>query len=476
MRRAAGRRAGEATVSSIRLDYTNMMSDAVGARHGATQRQWRDVARKAAEVGAQITGRNAPGFRRLLKDEATPARARAFARSCRRRFRDVVVLGIGGSALGTRALAGALLHPLHNAEASVRRGKPRLHVLDNVDPALIGPVFASLDPKTTLFNVITKSGSTAETMSQFAFAWSFARRALGEKRARDHFVVTTDAERGDLRRLARDKGITSFDIPADVGGRFSVLSAVGLVPAALVGIDTARLLAGARAMERRTRHGGVERNIAHTLAALLYVAHIAKAKAVQVLMPYASGLRMFAQWWRQLWAESLGKRRDLDGRAACAGPTPMGALGATDQHSLLQLFHEGPSDKTFTFIRVRERPKMRAFATPGIRCDSVNYLAGASFAELIDAEQRATEFALTRARRPNMTITIGRVDASALGGLFFLFEAAVAMSALLYNVDAFDQPGVEASKRATYALMGRKGFEAEAKRIAAAARKKRRTL
>ena len=452
----------------VELDYTNMLACAVSAKQGVTTREWTAAAKKVRALHKNLTGPRTPGFRRILDDDETPRRILQFARQTRGRFADVVVLGVGGSALGTRALADALLNPYHNARESVRKGAPRLTVMDNVDPAHIRATFSLLDPRTTFFNVVTKSGSTAETMGLFAFARRWTRRALKD-RWREHFVVTTGPERGDLREIAVSERLASFDVPLDVGGRFSVLTPVGLLPAALVGIDVKGLMAGAKAMAAKTGSSDIDRNIAYALAAFQFLVDTRKSAPVQVLMPYARGLGAFVEWFRQLWAESLGKRLDLDGRVVESGPTPLGAMGVTDQHSLLQLFMEGPRNKIVTFLRILDHPKTAALGGPGMDCDSLAYLKGATFADLIDAELAGTAIALTRARRPNMTLSIDRLDAPHMGALFVLFETAVAMAALLYNVDAFDQPGVEASKHATYALMGREGYQA-------LGRKPRRTL
>ena len=340
-------------------------------------------------------------------------------------------------------------------DETARAGRPRLHVLDNVDPETIAALLDRLDLATTLFVVTSKSGGTAETMSQYLVVRARLERA-GLAPAR-HLVFVTDPRNGALRPLAEAEKIAALDIPANVGGRFSVLAPVGVLPAALIGIDVAALLDGAADMARRCDSAELARNPAGTFAALQYLADTRAGKPMQVLMPYSDPLRDFAAWFVQLWAESLGKIRP-DGRSV--GPTPIAALGATDQHSQVQLFMEGPADKTVTFLAVRERgtdveiPRLHGDVT------ELAYLGGHTLGELIDVEQRATAGALARRGRPNMTLHLDRVDAWHVGALIMFFEIATAYAGQLYGVNAFDQPGVELGKQFAYALLGRPGADA----------------
>ena len=394
-----------------------------------------------------------PDDRRLHQqtlDYVKSIRARGGAES----LTDVVVLGIGGSALGPIALRTALRPPQWNLlDDAARGGQPRLHVLDNVDPANISALIGRLDPRRSLFVVISKSGGTAETMAQYLVIRAWLNGALGEAGARERLVLVTDPQKGALRAIARAEGIAALEIPANVGGRFSVLTPVGVLPAALIGIDTAALLAGAADMRDRCASDDLAKNIAGTWASLQYLADTKHGRHVQVLMPYSDALRDMAAWYVQLWAESLGKHRTAGD--AGVGPTPLGALGATDQHSQVQLFMEGPGDKTVTFIGVTEGEG--DVEIPRLHADipELAYLGGHRLGELLDIERRATAGALARRGRPNMTLTLDRVDPFHLGGLFMFLELATAYAGRLYGVNAFDQPGVELGKQFTYAMMGR---------------------
>jgi len=248
-------------------------------------------------------------------------------------------------------------------------------------------------------------------------------------------------------------------VPENVGGRFSVLSPVGLLPAAVCGIDPTALLAGAAAMEQRCRTDVLTENPAGLLACLLHHADQVHGRSIHVLMPYADRLRSVGMWFQQLWAESLGKARTLDGALRPTGPTPLAALGATDQHSLLQLLMEGPHDKVVLFVAVDDVGVDVSIPARHPEIPALSYLGGHTLGELLSAERSATAEALRREGRPNATFTLPRVDARSLGELLMLFQIATVYAGALYGVDPLDQPGVELGKVLTYGLMGREGVE-----------------
>jgi glucose-6-phosphate isomerase len=273
----------------------------------------------------------------------------------------------------------------------------------------------------------------------------------------DHFAFVTDPSSGALRPLAAELNVPAFDIPSNIGGRFSVLTPVGVLPAALVGIDVAALLQGAAAMTKQCETGNLPGNPAGVFGVLQYLSDVKHGRAINVLMPYSDPLRDLANWYVQLWAESLGKIR-ADGTSV--GGTPLPALGATDQHSQVQGFMEGPPNKVIAFIAVDNHgtdvPIPRNF--PHVK--ELAYLGGHTLGELINIEQRATAGALAKRGRANMTIRIDQVDAWHVGGLMQLLELATAYAGQLYDVDAFNQPGVELGKQFAYAQLGRPGAEA----------------
>jgi len=330
----------------------------------------------------------------------------------------------------------------------------RLFFPDNIDPVTFAAIIERLPLDRVLWNVVTKSGGTAETCAQYLVIADTLDKRLGPARAKRHIVFTTDPEKGALRAIAREKNVPAFDIPPNVGGRYSVLSPVGLLPAALAGLDVMGLLDGARRMRDRVLVPDLATNPALLLATLLHHHHIVRGRALTVMMAYVDGLYDTADWFRQLWAESLGKEK--------AGPTPIAARGATDQHSQLQLFAEGPDDKVYLMLSVADRG--REIKIPGGALaesqPELAYLAGHGMGELLDAELRGTMASLTRRGRPVGRLTLARVSAEAIGELIMLLEAATAFAGPLYGVDPFDQPGVEEAKRLAFAALGRPGYEA----------------
>ena len=441
----------------LTLDYSYMMADVVGSAYGVTDADLQQEAARVNEIHGKLQARRGlgelPFYDLPFNDDLQPIID--LADELASRFDDLVVLGIGGSALGTTAVARALL-PIHYNLMSrqQRRSRPRLFVLDNVDPAGVNDTLELLDPARTCFCVISKSGTTVETMSQFLLAREWVRAAVGVN-YKHHFILITDPEKGVLRQLATEAGYRSCDVPEGVGGRFSVFSAVGLLPLAVAGIDIRELLAGAVAINPQLTDGNLFANPAYLNGLLQYLAY-RKGAHISVMMPYSDHLRDVADWYRQLWAESLGKRENLAGETVYFGPTPVKALGATDQHSQLQLYMEGPFDKVVTFLSVENLERAVIPATPDI--PELDYLSGKCLSTLLTNEQRATAVALASAGRPNCTIRLPEISPQTVGALLFMFEVQTVFSGALFGVDSLDQPGVESSKIITSAFMGRPGF------------------
>ncbi len=438
---------------TVQLDYTNMMRDVVAG--GVSGDAWAQAGRDHASVLRRVAALRANGvlgFLELPTNTALHAASANFAERTRGQFDDVVVLGIGGSALGPIAIRTALLEPDWNAlTVEERHRQPRLHVLDNVDPRTIDALLARLNLERTVFVVTSKSGGTAETMAQYLIVRGRLEHAIGD-RAKDHLVFITDPQKGALRALAISEGITALEIPPAVGGRYSVLTPVGILPAALVGVDTTAMLAGAADMAKRCETPTLDENPAALFATLQQLS-AAGGRDLHVMMPYSDALRDMADWFVQLWAESLGKHR-APGDAGF-GPTPIASVGATDQHSQVQLFMEGPSNKTITFIAVRDVPHDVAIPSLHANVPELAYLGGHHLGELLSIEKRATAGALARRGRPNMTITIDRVDAWHVGALFMLLEIATIHAGVMGGIDPLNQPGVELGKQFTYAMPGR---------------------
>jgi glucose-6-phosphate isomerase len=451
---------------AIRFDYNNVLDSRVGRQHGLSLRSIRALQKRTRIIHDDLRQRRESGelgFFDLPYDLALAKRVRELAQKLRARFSNFVLLGIGGSALGPSCLHTALRHYYYNSSKKAREGGPRMIFLDNADPELMAGVLDTCALKNTVFNVISKSGATPETMSQFMVFFDAVGRKLGKKALKRHFVATTDDESGFLRRIVDEYQLESLPVPGNVGGRFSVMTAVGLLPAAVSGIDIRQLLKGGARMDKVCSRTDLMSNPAYLNAAIHYLLDVRRGKSISVMMPYANALKDVADWYRQLWAESLGKRFDLHGNEVFVGQTPVKALGATDQHSQVQLYLEGPNDKVFNLIEVekfrRKCPVPRSLSS----LPELDFLTGADMAKLLNAELAATEFALTQGQRPNVRFTLDAITPQNVGGLLYLLEVQTAFAGGLYGINPFDQPGVELGKKATAALMGRGKPEDQAK-------------
>jgi glucose-6-phosphate isomerase len=356
----------------------------------------------------------------------------------------ILTVGIGGSALGAATISEAL-----GGIEGDGTDAPPLYVLDNVDPAAIRETLAGLPLEDTAVNVVSRSGTTAETLSNFLVVRDEMERAGVDWTER---TVVTTGEDGPLHELAAAEGLPELDVPTGVPGRFSALSAVGLVPAAIQGHDIEAVVAGGRAVADSLT-GSLFACPAYAYGAITYALD-QRGASVNAMMPYAERLETFAEWFAQLWAESLGKDN--------LGQTPARALGATDQHSQLQLYRAGPTDKLVTLVRPRERPDR---TIPATDVEGLSYLGGSSLGELLDAEFAATEASLAAAGQPNVRIEIDRLDAHGIGELLYAMEAACVLAGELYGIESFDQPAVEWGKRAARGLLGGGEF-AEADAVA----------
>ncbi len=452
----------------IKLYYKNVTAEIIGPEHGITVGQLNQLAEKTTPLIGHLNEQRKQDrtpYRDLPYDEQAPFKIKRLAEELKDRCENFVVLGIGGSALGNIALQTALNPYMHNLDDKQRQGA-RLFVFDNVDPDQFGSFleWASDKLDRTVFNVISKSGETAETAGQFLIVRQMLMDRLGPEGFKNQIIATTDSAGGTLRKIVNDTGIDSLEVPKGVGGRFSVLSAVGLLSAAVCGIDIDGLLAGARDMDKRVSNTDFYKNPAAINAAINYH-YYNQGKRSSVMMPYCYALKDFADWYRQLWAESLGKAKDLAGNEVHIGPTPIKALGTTDQHSQVQLYREGPNDKLFTFLEVEHFSTNLKIGPAPDSAPELGYLAGADLSKLLNSEKQATEYTLLQDKRPCLTILFPEVNAYSIGQFIYLFEVTTSLAGALFNINTYDQPAVELGKKATFALMGRKGFEEIAEQI-----------
>jgi glucose-6-phosphate isomerase len=415
---------------------------------GVPERNLLEAQEKAGEAVEAVLAaveNNQLGFWTLPDDEEMCRQCTATGQRLRKEFQAMVVLGIGGSSLGGRML-----------RESLAPDAP-LHFWDNVDPDALRRGLDGIDLEQTCFNVISKSGGTVETAAQFVIVRDLLLRRFGEDGYRKRMVVTTDPAKGVMKDLVDQDGLTHLPVPQNVGGRFSVLSSVGLMPAAFAGMPIEELMAGARAMRTRAENKEITSNPA-LMAALIHTEAMALGRRIHVMMPYCNALREFGDWYSQLWAESLGKANGRNGSLINVGPTPVVALGATDQHSQTQLYMEGPADKLITFIQVGCDSAAR-IPFPKDLPDAYSYFQNRDVAGLLDAELDGTRFALARSGHPSILVRVTELSAHALGQLIFFYEAKTAFAGEFLDIDAFDQPGVEMGKKIAFGLMGRPEFQ-----------------
>ena len=414
---------------------------------GLTRTEYQAALARAAPALARLRAWHAEAALPLL---ALPARSDDLAvlapliAEARARFTDLVVLGTGGSSLGGKTLA-----------ALAPEAAGRLHFADNIDPVTFERLLAGLDLARTLFAVISKSGGTAETMTQFLIALEAVRAHAGADALRGAFLLVTEPGDNPLRWLAARFRLSVFDHDPGLGGRYSVLSLVGMIPALFAGIDAHSVRRGAEAVLKRTLAAEDPADAEPARGAAVQVAlSEAHGVAATVLMPYCDRLADFAMWFRQLWAESLGK--------AGKGTTPVNAIGAVDQHSQLQLYLDGPRDKLFTLMMLDTRGRGRRVEPELVAGeDALAYLAGRTMGDLFDAEARATAETLARRGRPVRVIRLEALDARAMGALLMHFMLETIIAAELWGVDAFDQPAVEDGK-----LLARRALAGEAEALA----------
>ncbi len=449
----------------VTVDYNYMMSKSLG-NTGISDADLRAVKGKAEEAFGYVAenrGRDDlfMGWTELpYNQDAIVNDIIVTAKQIKKKFKNFVVLGIGGSALGPIMAFNALKHLHYNELPPKKRGGPKFYVEDNVDPVRMAALLDVIDPKETCFNVISKSGATSETMAQFLIVADLLEKA--GVNLPDNMIFTTDASRGNLMKIDDKFGgkFKKYVLPDGVGGRFSELCPVGLLPAAVLGIDIKGMLAGAAYMDSLCSKPSIAKNPALACAVIQYIS-MKQGKNINVLMPYSDNLKLMADWYCQLWAESLGKAVDYAGNTVNVGTTPVKSLGVTDQHSQVQLYIEGPYDKVITFISVEKYACEMPIAHGCEDIPDVGFLGGHTLQELIQAENKATAYALMRAGRCNYTINMPEVNAFTLGQLMYMLELQTAYTGALLNINTFNQPGVENGKKATFALLGKKGYEAQ---------------
>jgi len=426
------------------MPYTQDVSRALKSAHagGIADRSFTELLARAEpaldRLRAAHAGRSLPLLRLPEKSDDFPAMRKAAARL--KQASDVVFLGTGGSSLGGQALAQ--LADCGVPGLGVLRGKPRMHFFDNLDPRTFETALKKLPLKSSRFVAISKSGGTGETLMQTIAAIGALKKAGRGKRIKDHMIGLSEPRKpggkNGLRTMLESFGCMMLDHDAGIGGRFSALSNVGLLPALVLGLDVRKIRAGAGEALAPLLASKPASEIPFASGAALSVAAGGEGKSIQVLQAYSDRCERFTRWWVQLWAESLGK----DGK----GTTPVGALGPVDQHSQLQLWLAGPRDKLFSILTVdaaNTGPRMDAKLA---RLSGEPGFAGRRIGDLVAAQGRATADTLARNGCPVRTFHVAKLDERALGALMMHFMLETIVAAHLLGVDPFDQPAVEEGK------------------------------
>ncbi|MGB9710333.1 MAG: glucose-6-phosphate isomerase [Thermodesulfovibrio sp.] len=428
----------------IKLDFSNILSEEIG-EGGISINEIEINARKAISLISSRPYKELD-FIELYRQDLS--KVKELAKKARD-YEYFVLLGIGGSALGPKVILEAL-SPMHNLKK-----KPKVFIYDNVDPVTFKNIIEVIDLKKTLINVISKSGATSETLASFLIFW----RMIRDKRldVKEHFVFTTDPEKGNLKRLAEEYEIPCLSIPKNVVGRYSVLSPVGVFLAEVLGIKSEEMLEAAKEISEKAFSENLKENPMAVAASSLYLMDRVKGRKIVVFLPYSDRLKTLSEWFCQLWAESLGK----EGK----GTTPYPSLGTTDQHSQLQLWMEGPEDKVIVFISVERHDCQEEIPEEFHDIEGLRFLGGHTLEELMNTEQLATEMALTMNKKPNLKIILPKINPYSIGQIFQFLQIVTAMTGLLYEINPFNQPGVELGKRLTYGAMGKRGFESEGEEI-----------
>lgn len=444
--------ANPASPRSVQIDTRNMYAEQVGAQ-GLRPDDLAALAKPVRAAHASLLAGTRHGldgeFACLTLGASMDAGLPAIqaAAETLKQFDSILLIGIGGSSLGTKAIRHAL-KPEHETP-----GGPHLYFVENVDSYHLDHLFKTLTPETTAVVCVSKSGGTLETVVQYIILRDWLNKHLGASRAREHQWLITDPDQGWMRQLAKREKIASLPVPPRVGGRYSVLTAVGLLPLAALGVDIPELLRGANDMAQRCRRESLAENPALEMAVLHFALHRQRDKRISIMMPYINRLRLFGDWYCQLWAESLGKWDRSQPGTQPAGTLPVRAMGAIDQHSQLQMYLESAHDKMFSFINLKQWDADIPVPLSAEDEEAFPYLRDRSLVDVIHAEFQATRRVVTEVGHPNMTVDMPQLDAYTLGQLIELYQHATVYAGLLYGVNPLDQPSVETGKRLAVELL-----------------------
>jgi len=440
-------------MSKVTIDFSGAFTQIAGAT-GLLLKEVKAIETKAwraHETIASLPQMSQDGFFGLPKRNDLFESCKKLTRKLKGAYENVVVLGIGGSALGFKAVADALLGKDHNLNP---KGKPKYFVLDYLEPESIAKIFEFAPPKKSVYVAISKSGKTQETAAHLAYLGSKLEREIGKQGLKERLVIITELEaENPFQQMAEKMRLRCLEIPQLVGGRYSVLSPVGIFPLSLLGVDAYSLLRGANKFNKLTQSYELEANPALYYALLHYI-YAQKGHNVTVFFLYDRNMEALGDWLVQLWAESLGKRFNRRGDLVEVGLAPICAIGPRDQHSILQLLIEGPFDKVITMIWPTKFKQDPRIVLPMWQKKGFKYLSKKSFGQIMASEAQGTYQALTKSGKPVIKVNLDCIDAEGIGYMLQFFMCATAYLAELWDINAFDQPGVQLGKEISRRLLG----------------------
>jgi glucose-6-phosphate isomerase len=464
-------------MSRIMLDFTNCLAEAIGATHGLTKAEMDTLVTKIPEHHKNIDELRTTGacaFFDLPYENQQPLKE--LLKKHHGKWDNVVIIAVGGSSLAARCLIDSLAHSQHNSlDAKVRKNAPRVFYANSPDPTYLQQLLDVLDIKKSLFVLVSKSGATSETLAVWLWLVELIKKKSGKSALSQHAVIISEHDKSPLHDFAKQEKIDTLPIQHNLPGRYGVLGNAGLFAAGLCGIDYELVLAGAADMDKRCRQGDAYSNPAYMHALIHYLLTRKRRKTMHATYAFSHGLYAVSLWYAHLNAVSLGKMLNRKGKAVHVGPSPVTALGPNDQHGHMQLFSEGPYDKVLTYITAENYGPTLAIPAHYPKWEAAQHLAHSDGNSLMHHAYRSSEYHITQTGRPNMTIRLDDITPHSVGGLIYLLQLSTVMSAELYGIDPFDQPGVELGKQAIFAQNGRPGFEDLANRIATYRAKPRRT-
>jgi glucose-6-phosphate isomerase len=416
------------------IEFDNILIDKIGLNNGIGLCELNFLDKNLQEF-IKITKQDGKNYRFLYRiDELDLKNIENIGKNIKEKYDYFVLIGIGGSSLGSEMLFQALKGFYHNLN-----DKPKFFIMDNIDSQKIDEILNSIDLKKTFFYVVSKSGRTVETIANFLIVLEKVKNL--NPNWQEQFLIASDNTENFLGKFAKENGVNFIQLDKNLGGRYSVLSPVGLIPASILSIDIEALIEGAKkTRENFFNNSKILKNPSALIGAIYYLFDVSKNKNILVLMPYSDRLSSFVDWFRQLWAESLGK----NGKAQ----TPIKSIGTLDQHSQLQLYIDGRKDKIITFFNIKNRNEK--FKLPNNLPEEIGFLKGKYVDEILKREMYAIREILTEKSIPNITIDMEELTPYSLGQLIMLYEIATAFAGYLYKVNPFDQPAVEEGKKTIY--------------------------